>query len=342
MKLLHVTFLFVFLLLFSCGDSSVDKTLSDADQAGENSDSVSKITSADAPTLPVRKISSQGWVGNTYDYKSDFLEVFENVEIQKIPPLGSGPEYRVIRDENDTGTEPVSKGRLRFKKDNLPFSGKIYRHFLSGEIEHFATYRDGFREGIAYWWVKDGNLTKISKGWGYDYEEVDLSKNIENPFMDMTMEMKRIHPNLAEPSVFIGTQKEWKEWSAVNSDKHTFSLSSGIHLTGKVKIYSDEGHLDLIKNYKDGLLDGEFATYHSNGVQAKSAQYKDGKKMGKEVWWSDNGFKSYSTNYLNDRVHGKTFTWDEKGYLISQFEFDNGKPIRPVSAETLPPAKAEQ
>ena len=342
MKSVYVPFLLALLLLISCGDSSEKQVIENSDQVDKNGEIATRITSADAPRLAERKISAQGWVGNRYEYKSDFIEVFENIEILKVPPPGAGPDYVLKRDENDSGMEPVNRGRLRFKKDNSPYSGKIYRHFLSGEIEHFANYKNGFRDEIAYWWKKDGNFTIISTGWGYDYQEIDLTENPANPFMKMSLEMKNIDPELAETALFIGTQKEWKSWSEVNSDKLTFSLNSGVYLTGKIKIYSDEGYLDTVKHFKDGLLHGELASYHPNGTQAKSLQYVDGKKVGKEKWWMENGFKSFSANYLDDRLHGKTFSWDEQGFLTSESEFDNGQPMRPVSVETLPSAKVEQ
>ena len=117
-------------------------------------ESTERLLSADAPTLPEKKISQDGWVGSIYNYKSDFKEVFEDIEIPRLSPSGAGPEYKTKRDENDTGLEPVNIGRLCLKADNAPYTGKIYQHFLSGEIQHYATYLDGVREGRAFWWKK--------------------------------------------------------------------------------------------------------------------------------------------------------------------------------------------
>ena len=334
------SFLFSIFLL-SCGDSNVPNPV--PKENGENNDQIPmRLEVADAPSLPKKVISKDGWIGTVYDYWGDFVEVFEDHEILRTPPPGAGPEYKVKRDENDTGLIPVNMGRLRNRKDNSPYSGKIFQHFLSGELEHFANYEDGFRRGTAYWWRKDGNLTKVSEGWGYDYKEISITEELENPIAQTTQQMTNIDPSVAGTAIFVGFQNEWEDWSAVNSDGITFSLSSGVYLTGEVKIFSEDGDLQTIRRYKDGLLDGEMATYHPNGKQAQSVQYKAGKRHGKEIWWQDNGYKSYSANHVAGKLHGKTFNWDDKGYLVSQSEFDMGNPVRPTEKVSAPALQVEQ
>ena len=329
------------ILILSCGDSNVQNPA--PKDNGENNEQIpTRLEVADAPSLPKKVISKDGWVGSIYDYKSDFLEVFEDHEILRTPPPGAGPEYNVRRDENDTGLIPVSMGRLRYRKDNSPYTGKVYQHFLSGELIHYANYQDGFRQGIAYWWRKDGNLTKVSQGWGYNYQEIPVTEESKNPILQMSDEMKNIKPSVEETAIFVGFQKEWEEWSEVNSNGITFSLNSGVYLTGEVKIFSEDGDLQMLRRYKDGLLDGEMATYHPNGKQAQSVQYKAGKRHGKEIWWQDNGYKSYTANHFEGKLHGKTFNWDDKGYLVSQSEFEMGNPVRPTEKVSVPPSKVEQ
>ena len=69
---------------------------------------------------------------------------------------------------------------------------KIYQHFLSDEIQHYTNYVNGVPEGRSFWWKKDGNLTKVSEGWG--------CQNIR----------------LNEPTSFAGVAEEWKERATVN------------------------------------------------------------------------------------------------------------------------------
>ena len=43
----------------------------------------------------------------------------------------------------------------------------------------------------------------------------------------------------------------------------------GVYLTGEVKIFSEDGDLQTIRRYKEGLLDVEMATYHPNGTHSQ-------------------------------------------------------------------------
>ena len=69
---------------------------------------------------------------------------------------------------------------------------------------------------------KDGNLTKVSEGWGYNYHEINLETISNNPAKKLTSEMKTISPELAKPASFAGIAEEWKEWATVNSEKLPF------------------------------------------------------------------------------------------------------------------------
>ena len=337
-------FSFWTILLFSSCDWSSDQ--SDPETGEKNIipqvNSKHRIIEADAPSLEQEKISKDAFVGNNFTYQRVFLEVFENIETPRLPPPEAGPEYIVKRDENDSGLIPVSKGRLRLRKDNSSYSGKVFRHYISGELEHYSSYENGFRTGKAYWWKKDGNLSKISEGWGFDYNELSLTEITENPIREFESEMRKYSTIDADSAIFCGTQDEWRTWSTLNSDGIRFSLHDGENLNGEVKIFTPDGYLNTIKNYKNGLLDGMIATFHPNGVQSQSINYREGIKHGMETWWSDNGFKSYSANHINGKLHGKAYSWDDRGYLVSEIEFDQGKTLRPSTDTFSKPAAVQQ
>ena len=326
-KMKFASFFITIALLFSSCEKSKDSI---PQQEGEQTvKTVNRIEKADAPALEPDLVISNAFVGNTFAYKRVFTEVFEDHEIPRLPPPGAGPEYEVKRDENDTGLTPVSRGRLRLKKDNSPFSGKVFRHYLSGALEHHAIYKEGFRTGTALWWNEDGNITKAATGWGFDHEELELSEIASNPISGLQIEMRTHGTIPADSSLFCGTEAEWAKWSDKNSEGFTFCLENGENLNGEVKIYSNDGFLNSIKKYKDGLLDGESSTFHQNGIQSRSVYYRAGLKHGQEIWWSDNGFKSYVANHVDGKLHGKSYNWDREGFLVSEVEFDSGNEIRP-------------
>ena len=317
------------LLLLSCEPQTEISPESEKDQQASLSVISNRILEPDAPKLKLDSITQNSFIGNHFTYKRVFLESFENIEIPRLPPPGAGPEYIVKRDENDSGLIPVNKGRLRLRKDNTPYSGKVFRHYISGELEHYSMYKDGFRTGKAYWWRKDGNLSKLSEGWGFDYNEFPIDQAVENPIWELESEMRKYSTIDADSAIFCGTQDEWQKWSTMNSDGVRLSLHNGENLNGEVKIYTGDGFLESVRQYKDGLLDGEYSSYHTNGIQSRSINYSKGLKDGKEVWWSENGFKSYSANHSNGKIDGKVFSWDDRGYLVSENEFYQGNEVRP-------------
>ena len=325
---LQLLFVCTFFLLSSCEPNTETASEGERRESPPSSDITTRITKPDAPTLKKDLIPRNSFIGNRFTYERVFLEVFENIEIPRLPPPGAGPEYIVKRDENDSGLIPASKGRLRLRNDNSPYSGKVFRHYISGELEHYSSYQNGFRTGKAYWWEKDGNLSKISEGWGFDYNELSLEEVTENPIRELESEMRKYSDIDADSAIFCGTLDEWKIWSTVNSDGIRFSLHNGENLNGEIKIFTSDGFLQSVRKYTDGLLDGEFCNYFTNGIQSQSINYRKGLKEGKEIWWSENGFKSYSANYTNGKLDGKVFSWDENGYLVSEAEFIQGNEVR--------------
>ena len=132
------------MLLTSC-DSNTDISVSDPvqDDVTNEQKPHSRILKADAPKLEDEIIHPSGFVGNIFSYRRILLKPMKTSKY-RTAPIGAGPEYILKRDENDSGLIPVSKRRLRLRKDNSPYSGKIYLNYLSGEIEHFLFLQKWF------------------------------------------------------------------------------------------------------------------------------------------------------------------------------------------------------
>ena len=72
------------------------------------------------------------------------------------PPPGAGPEYKVKRDENDTGLIPVNMGRLRNRKDNSPLFWKDLSAFSFRRVGALCKLRR---------WIQEGHCILVEKGW---------------------------------------------------------------------------------------------------------------------------------------------------------------------------------
>ena len=56
-------------------------------------------------------------------------------------------------------------------------------------------------------------------------------------------------------------------------------------------IYTKDGELEYVSNYKDGILDGLSELYHENGQLWWTGNYKDGKQHGLWEFYNEDGFK---------------------------------------------------
>jgi len=101
--------------------------------------------------------------------------------------------------------------------------------------------------------------------------------------------------------------------------------------------------------YVNGVKDGLYVTYYSNGNKQKEGYTKNGKEdgiyydyyqtgkvqrehhfdMGKKVgiWKSfyEDGKKWTERHFKNDNLHGKVLVWDEQGRLGKEYDYVNGQ-----------------
>ena len=129
----------------------------------------------------------------------------------------------------------------------MPFSGEVLRHFLSGKLEHYSKYQDGFRVGMAYWWDENGLVTKAMKGWGGNSEEFDPSgfpKSLRYLFRNVGS----VDPRKAKP-LFSAERKAIERVGMGNDRNYRISSTNinRLHLNGQVRIFSDQGTLKLLK-----------------------------------------------------------------------------------------------
>lgn len=316
----------IFLLLvflWSCGDDQ--NSPENTGTADIQSEGVPVQKGPSAPVLPKPPSPTKKWTGNTFQYPQVFTESFEIVEVARQVPAGADPDYSVKRDASDPGTDPVEFFRLLKKEDGMPYSGEILRHFLSGKLEHYSKYRDGFRVGKAYWWDETGLSIKAIPG-RFDSPEPS------NPYEVYSKLLGSIDVSQSEAFIFSGTQSDWKEWAwettEIGSDQlYKYQRETGLHLNGQVRLFSAEGALKSILTYENGFLEGEKKDYHESGVQSILCEFKAGVKDGKETWWSESGFKTMEAHHKAGKLDGLNTTWDNEGKILSQLRYENGEAV---------------
>ena len=119
-------------------------------------------------------------------------------------------------------------------------------------------------------------------------------------------------------------------------------------LEGERKVYTADGNLEILENYKNNIMEGPYTVYHPNGQVSFEAEYTNGVLNGttksynkdgslkEEVTFSmneENGpFKEYYANgnlewegtYLNgDNEFGLLKKYDESGELVKKMMCDS-------------------
>lgn len=99
--------------------------------------------------------------------------------------------------------------------------------------------------------------------------------------------------------------------------------ASGV-LSGKVEEFDSAGQLVKVANYRQGVLNGEFAKFLGNGVVYKE-NYKDGKREGERTDFYPSGKTRAVRKYQRDLLHGELRSYFESGELRAKGLFAYGK-----------------
>ena len=96
-----------------------------------------------------------------------------------------------------------------------------------------------------------------------------------------------------------------------------FQQMEAATLDGIYKLVDDDGNLQEVRTFKQGMLDGTWLQYDEDENLIAIANYKDDKKHGKWVIWDSNGIKRYELFYDNGERSGTWSSWNESGELLS-------------------------
>lgn len=84
------------------------------------------------------------------------------------------------------------------------------------------------------------------------------------------------------------------------------------------------GEVKLEIFLKDGLLHGKYLSYFENGNVNEIRTYSEGIKENRWETFNSQGMKISEANFLNDMKHGKWLVWDENGVLRYDMEYTEG------------------
>ncbi|MFS4483422.1 toxin-antitoxin system YwqK family antitoxin [Hyunsoonleella sp. 2307UL5-6] len=88
-------------------------------------------------------------------------------------------------------------------------------------------------------------------------------------------------------------------------------------------------------NVEEGILNGDYILYHSNGKKFTYSKYKQGKKHGEEKTYYISGALKTLKNYSNGVLFGKNTNYFESGQIQSESKIEKEKIIESISYDII-------
>jgi antitoxin component YwqK of YwqJK toxin-antitoxin module len=175
----------------------------------------------------------------------------------------------------------------------------LCRRFSSGKrLAEMATFEDGYMEGIRLKMSEEGDTMEYAHysgdkkhGYGMTVEYLAVK--------DLTDDQKNF--------IVQGTYDKGK-------------------LAGKFTLkYPSTKKIAAEEEYENGYLTGKRKLYYENGQPAYEAEYVKGKVAGKETKYYENGKKKVVSEYVEGALEGKQILFFESGKVSEEIVYDKGK-----------------
>ncbi|PCJ51323.1 MAG: hypothetical protein COA79_26560 [Planctomycetota bacterium] len=94
--------------------------------------------------------------------------------------------------------------------------------------------------------------------------------------------------------------------------------------TGEWKSWSEDGKLENVGMYVNGLKNGKFRSWYKNGNRQYVGEFKSGYKNGKLQLWYDNGNLEFTGHWLKNEKNGTHENWYSNGVKEFSYTYKNG------------------
>ena len=182
----------------------------------------------------------------------------------------------------------TKKNGLSYEKGaSVPFTGKAFAYFPSGDIQTILEYKDGIPNGeIKSWSKKD---VKQVEGF------VDNGKR-------------------------TGT---WKLYFESGKLKKQSTYQNDTE-NGEEIFWFENGNLQKKGSYINGKLNGKYEWYFENGQKKQEGFFVNGKEDSTWNEWFENGKQKMVGHFTNFEKNGNWTWWDEKGKITTSKNYTNG------------------
>jgi len=293
----------------------------------------------------------------TYDHgkiNGDYIEYYSDGQLKVKVSYVNGKEegkYLYYHENGKLNTEGfyengMAVGHWKYMHDNgvLKEEGDLKSDFRigiwqtfteNGKLSEETNYGEtGKKTGIYKEFSLDGNLileltykgeeiisyvTYNSKGEVVSQKE---KKKKELEFVDYYDNgKKRLEGNYYKGK-YIGTWKYYNQYGTLTKE---LVYNDEGNLEGTCKWYFDNGQIETLKIFKDGVIDGYFVDYYRKGNIFKHGWVKDGESVGLWEYFYRNGTLKSTKYFIEGEQHGDVVYYNEKGKLseITHYFYGN-------------------
>ncbi len=103
-----------------------------------------------------------------------------------------------------------------------------------------------------------------------------------------------------------------------------YTNSEGMPFNGKMEVKNDQGNLEQIITFKNGLLHGPIISYNADGSVRETGNYKKGIKSGQWMQLDEKGNKVAIAFYEDGLKHGRWYFWNPNGKIAYELEYVKG------------------
>lgn len=98
---------------------------------------------------------------------------------------------------------------------------------------------------------------------------------------------------------------------------------------GTYKVIGPEGNTKTVHSYIDGIMEGPYCEYYSNGQIKVICSCKNNKLQGHYIEWFSDGSIKEESYYMNGKKHGESVEWIQDGFIrISNIiQYEDGEPV---------------
>ncbi len=96
---------------------------------------------------------------------------------------------------------------------------------------------------------------------------------------------------------------------------------------GPYEKYFTNGKLNRRCSFKKGELHGSFAKFYTSGQRASEGQYLHNMEVGVFTWWYENGFRSEQGGFNRGKEHGVWMYYSEIGTVLDKITFFEGEEL---------------